>query len=164
MGEFFKGWKRKTGCVTLLMACVFMGGWVKSFDADYLVGFMQHSLNSINGGLIFERPAKQSSIQSNEFLFLSRNLKKYKFLAAPFEGPTPDDKWRRQWAGFVVAEYEVAVTLANGTVLLETNRFYRVPYWSITIPLTLISLWLLVSKPRKLNQKKISEPIPEKVA
>jgi hypothetical protein len=30
MREFFKGWRRKVGCVTLAMACVFMAGWVRS--------------------------------------------------------------------------------------------------------------------------------------
>jgi len=30
MGEFFKGWRRKTGVVTLVMACVFMSAWVRS--------------------------------------------------------------------------------------------------------------------------------------
>jgi len=160
MGEFFRGWKRKLGCVTLLMALVFMTLWVRSFEADYLVCYKQRCLISVNGGLIFESPTQPSSIQSNRFLFLSRNLKKYKFIAAPFEAPTPEDKWRRQWAGFVIAEYDVAVTLANGTVLLETNRFYRVPYWSLTVPLTLISAFLLLSKPRQSNPNKLTEPIP----
>src|SRR4051794_19488286 len=30
MRDFFKGWRRKLGCVTLVMACVFMAGWVRS--------------------------------------------------------------------------------------------------------------------------------------
>jgi hypothetical protein len=30
MGAFFKGWQRKVGVVTLLLALVFTGGWVKS--------------------------------------------------------------------------------------------------------------------------------------
>ena len=30
MGEFFRGWKRKTGMLTLVLACVFMAGWVRS--------------------------------------------------------------------------------------------------------------------------------------
>jgi len=30
MGEFFKGLRRRIGIVTLLMACVFMGGWIRS--------------------------------------------------------------------------------------------------------------------------------------
>lgn len=30
MREFFKPWRQKLGCVTLLMACVVMAGWVRS--------------------------------------------------------------------------------------------------------------------------------------
>ena len=34
-------------------------------------------------------------------------------------------------------------------------------YWSVVIPLTLSSLWLLLFKPRKANQKKTEEPIAD---
>lgn len=30
MGEFFRGWRRKVGCLTLVMACLTMGGWIRS--------------------------------------------------------------------------------------------------------------------------------------
>ena len=30
MGEYFKPWRRKIGVVTLVMACVFAGAWVRS--------------------------------------------------------------------------------------------------------------------------------------
>ena len=30
MDEFFRGWRRKIGVLTLVMACVFMVGWVRS--------------------------------------------------------------------------------------------------------------------------------------
>jgi len=29
MGEFFKSWRQKAGCVTLVMACVLMAAWVR---------------------------------------------------------------------------------------------------------------------------------------
>ena len=35
MGDFFHGWRRKIGCVTLVMACVFMSGWVSSIRASH---------------------------------------------------------------------------------------------------------------------------------
>ncbi|HEY4261295.1 MAG TPA: hypothetical protein VGM98_14105 [Schlesneria sp.] len=28
MREFFRGWRRRTGCVVLLLACVAMVGWM----------------------------------------------------------------------------------------------------------------------------------------
>lgn len=30
MKEFFQPWRRTVGCVTLVIACVFMGGWCRS--------------------------------------------------------------------------------------------------------------------------------------
>ena len=44
MREFFKGWKRKLGCVTLVTACLLMGMWIRSqriHDA-YSFGFNHH--------------------------------------------------------------------------------------------------------------------------
>ena len=31
MREFFRGWRRKTGCVTLVMACALIGAWLRSY-------------------------------------------------------------------------------------------------------------------------------------
>jgi len=164
MGDYFHGWRRKVGIVTLLMALVFMAGWVRSFSADDLICFKQHQFNSVCGGLVWERPAQQPSMQFSHFVFSSRDLRNPNHIVGPFESSTPDDKWRRQFAGFVVAEYRVAVTSANKTTSIEANRFYRVPYWSIVIPMTLLSTFLLLTKPRQSNQKKTVELIPEKVA
>ena len=50
------------------------------------------------------------------------------------------------------------------SVTVEPVPFLVVPYWSLTIPLTFISLWLLLSKPRRSTPKKLDEPVPEKVA
>ena len=34
MGDFFHGWRRKIGVVTLVMALVFVSGWVRSLCAE----------------------------------------------------------------------------------------------------------------------------------
>ena len=31
MGEFFRGWRRKFGLVTLALACLLMGGWIRTY-------------------------------------------------------------------------------------------------------------------------------------
>lgn len=37
MRDFFKGWRRKIGVATLVMACVFTAGWIRSFAiSDFL--------------------------------------------------------------------------------------------------------------------------------
>ena len=35
MGDFFKGWRRKLGLMTPMMACLFMGAWFKTFTHFY---------------------------------------------------------------------------------------------------------------------------------
>lgn len=32
MRDFFRGWKPKAGCVTLVMACVFTSAWIRSLS------------------------------------------------------------------------------------------------------------------------------------
>ena len=41
---------------------------------------------------------------------------------------------------------------------------FSLPYWSITIPSTLLSCWLLLSKPRRPHSKAPVKPISETVA
>ena len=42
MSEVFRGWRRKTGCITLLMACIFMGQWIRiRFALDQLAPVIQ---------------------------------------------------------------------------------------------------------------------------
>src|SRR5262249_41942365 len=54
---------------------------------------------------------------------------------------------------------------AGSTSVLPANDSpdtYWVPYWSVAIPLTLLSTWLILSKPR---QRRMSpEPITDKAA
>ena len=36
MRDFFHGWRRKTGCAVLIVACGFMGLWIRNFhEPDY---------------------------------------------------------------------------------------------------------------------------------
>ena len=42
----------------------------------------------------------------------------------------------------------------------DQQQIMLIPYWSVTVPLTLIAAWLLLTKVRKPNQAKIVEPIP----
>src|SRR5579863_9508898 len=38
MREFFRGWKRKVGLVVLAIACLFVGGWVRSLSTvDFIL-------------------------------------------------------------------------------------------------------------------------------
>ena len=65
------------------------------------------------------------------------------------------------WAGFGHGHAiwgDDPSTATNHTGLKRT--FLIIPYWSFVVPLTAISAWLLLSTPRKPNQK---SPEPAKV-
>jgi len=113
MGSYFKPWRRKFGVVTLVMACVFAGGWVKT-----LTRYEEMSFHASANLELF--------IESGEGIFSFGRL--------------------------------VEKNANNFSVLW----YCRLPYWLLVIPLTLLSGWLLLSKPRR-RQTPI-EPIPEKAA
>jgi hypothetical protein len=83
---------------------------------------------------------------------------------APIEEPHPlngdEADWNWRFIGFGSGTDKVAAGNSS-----HAHFFWTIRYWSIVIPLTIISLWLLLSQPRSSNQMKISETTsaPEKV-
>ncbi len=78
MREFFRGSKRKVGCVTLVLACLSTLGWVRSQSATDVVAFVAQgvtvNLYSHNGSLrlfatedIVSPAFQHSGIRSLEF-------------------------------------------------------------------------------------------------
>ena len=152
MSEFFRGWKRKLGAATLLMALVFLGGWVRSYSTvdwtDFSSGnYQREKLESRNGAIYWESTVRPTSQPKLPWVF-----PKWCRASLLHSGYVPIDDlvdWRWEGYGFrsgVIDEYD------------GKSTFQAIPYWSIVIPLTLISLWLLLSKRPKSNQKKITEP------
>jgi len=64
MGEFFKGWRRKAGCVTLVLACVMAVGWVRS---QHFSDFIKYRI----------APQHWFFIRSNDSRFTLSILKEY---------------------------------------------------------------------------------------
>ena len=146
--------------VSFPIACVFMGGWIRSQSKFDVFGY---------GGKV-----KLIRIAS-----LDNQLSVSWLTPAPIEGmawnsgDTKEVQLQRGgkdfWDGFDVAWRWDFIGFHFGSGTLQGNsgsisEVYSSPYWSITIPMTLMAAWLLFSKPQKANQKKIIEPIAEKVA
>lgn len=116
MMGYFKLRRRKVGVITLVVACVFVAGWVRSNLADDRISFDAFertiSIVSASGGIACE---------SRKFSDIWDALQSRR-------GST----WDR------------GVKVASPPI----NRPQIIPYWSIVIPLTLLSAWLLLSKPR----------------
>ena len=150
MREFFQGWRRKTIVVTLVLACLLMAGWMRSFitfDALYApIGQLISANGGIYGELSVETPL--------DFSFFSYGSQgpNVKGRADYYNDPNMVRKfWHWRFFGFAYgfqhADREQAILCI-------------IPYWSIVIPLTLVSAYLLLSKPRTQALKGISEPMP----
>ena len=147
MREFFRPWRRKVGLVTLVMACVFAVGWIRSLTST---DAFQWNLKSFGFGAvstnksvalfwgILDEPFGWSfpEFMSDNFSTIDEQLKGI--------------DW--QW-GFADIRFGRDPTPA-------TSAFVCVAHYSwIVFPLTALSAFLLLTKPRQSNQEKINEPI-----
>ena len=164
MGDFFKPWRRKIGVVTLAMACVFMGGWMRSLrKADTTA--ISISKNSLIQLISRE---KTLAIRKCNSAFAVRGIADRAdriILVAAEQPPTPTPrdvsfsfderalsesgnpyKWTIQSCGVRIGCVE------DPTYSLRASMWVF-PYWSLISPLTILSAYLLLSEPR--SEKKV---------
>ena len=147
MREFFKGWRRKTGLVTLLLACMVMGVCLRShLVVDQIIfarGNALHILNSGNGGFVWlaiEMTAEE--VGAIQFVWQSGPT----ILFDEVEKSEDDTKWVREWT-FCGLSFGEGPFVNNGQT--HKSKAWRVFYPSIAIPLTLIAAWMLLSRRKK---------------
>ena len=150
MGDFFKGWQRKAGILTLMMACVLTSAWfvTNQFSCHIATAYVDpvQFLTAKNGYL---RWASYPGVTISEPVSLRVGRPNDVELdIIESDGLQKDLVWQWHWAwgGF---EF--------GDGLSRSVRIWAVPFWFITIPLTLLSAVLLISKPRPSTSKKTSE-------
>lgn len=144
---YFKPLRRKLGVLTLFMACVFAAGWIRSISCWNVIDLsMLHrscEWNSSFGSIQWAGWDAEECVTWPVVSFGSGQL-------------VPLDPDRAQVLEMLVA---ADCVIDNGGM----NRIdWIIPYWSIVVPLTLLSGWLLLSKPRQQRP-----PVPsasEKVA
>ena len=158
MGEIFRGWRRKVGLLTLLMALMSAAGWMRSTSVVDIIDYVKDRRSAF-----FVHSADQLLL----FVWLHDNDHPFLSTIGSVALSDSDDlrlisRFREcgwKCCGFAIGDYK------NNPDDLTTNiAFFLVPDWSITIPLSLISLWLLLSKPRKSIQNAVVEPIAENAA
>lgn len=142
MFTFFHGWRRKMGVITLVMAMVGMAGWIRSkteFDCFALTdNSWQHiTLQSSCGTLSLFL----NTLNSPQLTFWwSGEISKPDDLTDPIKDCVGCYvEWQRNWGGFTAASYYVK----DGTEIIRTGLCIF-PYWSVVLPLTLISAYLLL--------------------
>ena len=169
MGEYFHGWKRKLGVMTLAVACLFMAGWIRSFLVhDQIQIPSDASLKycvSYDGQFQWTAMSGTDLLTGIDVAKGPGRVTRYEWFETPIgvfhktpKGADPTEfNWRWHWYGFDLreAKWQTLFPLQAGCV-----QVYRVQYWIVVIPLTLVSAWLLMSKPRKLNRNNSPEPTP----
>lgn len=164
MLTFFHSRRRKMGAATLLVACVFMAAWVRgqtTFDRVYfgwrdrycVFHFSNETLGPHRG--IFLLYGKYSPpddsfqsewISSSNTMFTPQRLKELIDEDSSYENSAEaiaEGLWSWKGIGFLV----------GGT---HTYSKVAIPYWSIVIPLTLLSAYLLLSKPRLMPNQQVT--------
>jgi hypothetical protein len=158
MREFFHGWRRKEGCVTLVMACALMAEWDRSReigDSLYLSfgGTANWILVSVDSSLLWvkrEFPGSQETsmpfahFESHDFLPPSRFYHVFNI---------DDVQWQWYLMGFGFGDLQ-----ETGWSHGYKHTLLMVPYWSIVLPVTLQSARLLLSKPKPKAKPVAPEP------
>ena len=125
MREFFRGWRRKGGVLTLVMACMFAAGWVRSHT--------QIDLVFIPGGMI--------AVSENGKFSLSQKIR------LKSQSPTGGKVKATVESSSFLSRIRLWSLDVSSTKIIQTD-YGLIPYPSIVIPLTLLSAWLLFSAPR----------------
>ena len=162
MGEFFSGWRRKVGIVTLLMALVAMAGWVRgrtSFDyfGIHHDAFTETVLVSSRDGFVwaFYRRTRPRNPGSTIEWFTEPILATTELALDAKDLDDADS--HINWLGFHFAKGEIRPKPNSGVF-----GVWIFPHLELAMPLTLISASLLVlSNPRPNKPQSPSKSIPE---
>jgi hypothetical protein len=147
MMGYFKPLRRKVGCVTLMLACVLAVGWVRSYlkKERRIVAFQGTqsftSFVSDRTGLFWIRLERQPPLPAA--VLVDAADVSVNFLSAKAVERQIETNWYWDRFGFDWGEQEKDANFSIGRI-----TFWKIPHWPI-IPLTLLSAWLLLSKPRK---------------
>ena len=148
MGDFFKPWRRKIGLVTLVMACLAMGAWVRSHAVSDQIRFMssgygynfRSQFGRMNAGIFWAADGADNSF----YFSLGRSWVGQKLPDIDYGKPSKTFGF-----SYFVGENDLMRAMRVGV---------EFPYWSIVLPLTALSAFLLLTNPRQSKQKKINEP------
>ncbi|MBC7820427.1 MAG: hypothetical protein IAG10_26380 [Planctomycetaceae bacterium] len=145
MREFFKGWRRKAGLVALAMACGFMMLCFRSYlITDFITTRTSDNsyqfVTTDGGDVVWGRSRSDSLIgQPARWSWSSRAYRR-----RPFTLPKG---WQISAQRTILgAEF---MTLRREDITMSS---WRVPYWSLVLPLTLLSALLLLIKTRSAKE------------
>lgn len=146
MRDVFRGWRRKVGCVLLLLACAVLVAWLRSYLVDNdTITFATNPHRQIysHDGSVAWNISYPDDTWGHDFFWPMRAP------ARDIEpNALPQFNWRWEVCGFVGSE----ISLYGYRVVQ-----YWVPYWSIATPLALLAALLILWKPRSRPEPKHAE-------
>lgn len=152
MREFFKGWRRKLGCVTLVIACVLAAGWIRSLTQHEGISFRTGQMSD-QSVISFQSAINWCWLDGSTDL---DNFPSLHWSSVPHSRDlmviNPGRTWRWTFAGIGIHDFTYD---GNATFAVLV-----IPYWLIVLPLTLLSAWLLLRKPQEAKSK--VEPAAER--
>lgn len=159
MRDFFNPWRRKIGVVTLGLALLFMGIWMRSYahcdevairwspSSDVLIG-------TCRDGLLFKFSPNVDSSKPN--LVMKSYAREANWPEDPVDWWLPTCQIRPTTFQLCGLRYCNAIgSISSGTV---TFKLWIISYWWAIAPITLLSAYLLLSKPRPAPKSELSTP------
>lgn len=145
MNGYFRPLRRRLGVFTLAMACVLAVVWLLGRDrVDFVtLNFLGHRWNVVTGCGSVQIVSGWLSSQSVEYIGLNPPEAITQTLVIS-QQPLNDMAFRMSWLKWTATIVLIRTTLDN----VHGNVVTPVPYWSIVIPLTMLSVYMLLSKPR----------------
>lgn len=177
--DFFKPWRRRFGVLTLGLACVLMAGWVRTFFFTDRVSSPFGKTTNIslwsfrsNLRLVTSPQASKlrwSSFPSSQDVTFGWNNEIRTAITFPGWGgggidEDPNDPTREcdLWS-CPLNLLGCAVYLRSADKRTKGGMAIVIPYWSLVIPLTLLSAYLLFGKPRPANTRVTQSGQPSSV-
>ena len=143
MREFFHGWRRKAGCVLLVLACTLMGMWIRGrfYKEMYeLRSDDQSEFEICFTGTAIECEYRWETSQTGAF----RDLHFANWITFPNEDPAD-----RQTIFPESNSSKWELSLGSGDSAYGKGNGLIIPYSTSVLPLTLLSAYLILWKPRK---------------
>jgi len=135
MRQFFRPFRRKLGVLTLVVACALACLWVRSEKSTDIV------ITGIGGTRLLSGEGQLVVIPADSQIFLWLNSGRDDFM--PFFG------YQQYHEGlWTTTDKDVSWNIEPDL------RHASIHYWSIVLPLTLLSAWLLVSGRRSPSPSK----------
>ena len=141
MREFFRGWRRKVGLVTLILAAAISTAWCRSL-------MVRDQFNQVSGStmrqLISEGGSVCWSTCGHFDDFLDSAMPESGWLSQPATDSNPTGSWDLSPWQFNFAGFK----FSQGKIGRSQSISWAVPYWSLACLLTLLAAYLILWKPK----------------